>query len=79
MEIIERLPAGKAVVGAKEVVKSAASGKVKTIIVASNCPEPIMSKLAATGVAVRRFKGDQKALGTALGKPFSVSAAGFEE
>lgn len=78
VETITKLPDKKGIVGAKEIAKAAKSGKVKHIIVASNCPQPLIERVEGLGVKVDRFDGDQAMLGTKLGKPFSVSMVGFE-
>ena len=77
MDIISNLPAKQGVIGTREIVKSINSGKVKSVIVASNCPNSLVSKLPEN-VDVKRFEGDQHQLGIKLGKPFSVAMVGYE-
>ena len=80
MDKIEKLPAGQAVIGAKEVIKAAKAGKVKTIIVASNCPQPLIDKVEKETegkVEMKQFSGDQGDLGTRLGKPFAIAVVGY--
>ena len=76
MDIVSVLPAKQGVIGAREVVKSINSGKVKSVVVASNCPEKLVSRLA--NVDVKKFEGDQRQLGIKLGKPFPVAMVGYE-
>ncbi|MEM7813288.1 MAG: ribosomal L7Ae/L30e/S12e/Gadd45 family protein [Candidatus Aenigmatarchaeota archaeon] len=84
MKTIDHLPSG-GVIGAKEVQKGIKDGKIKRVIVAKNCPDWLVSKMAclsegqASGIALERFNGNARELGTALGKPFAVAVAGFEE
>ncbi len=80
MEILEKLPEHNAVIGTKEVIRAAKAGKVKLIVVASNCPDFLIEK--ATGsqlgsVKIKKFTGDQADLGTRLGKPFPVAMVGY--
>lgn len=75
METISKLPEKKAVIGAREIIKGINSGKIKEVIVASNCPEKLY---ASIGVTVKKFEGDEKDMATKLGKPFPVAMAGFE-
>ncbi|HLD83578.1 MAG TPA: ribosomal L7Ae/L30e/S12e/Gadd45 family protein [archaeon] len=76
METISKLPEKKAVIGTKEIVKGIAAGKIKEVIVASNCPEELVKKLGKA--QVRIFEGTERELATKLGKPFLVAMAGFE-
>lgn len=76
MDIVSTLPAKQGVIGAREIVKSINSGKVKSVIVASNCPQDLVARLPP--VDVKKFDGDQHQLGIKLGKPFSVSMVGYE-
>lgn len=78
MEVIEKLPAKKNIIGTKEISKGIRAGKVKTVIVANNCPEFLIKKIASEGVDVKMFSGDQGNLGTRLGKPFPVAMVGYE-
>ncbi len=79
METIEKLPSGKYVVGAKEVAKGIKAGQIKTVIFANNCPEFLVKRISGAGnVETHAFSGDQKMLGTHLGKPFPVALVGYE-
>ena len=78
MDTISALPAKQSVIGAREIVKSINSGKVKSVIIASNCPENLIAKLSA-GVDIKRFDGDEHQLGIKLGKPFPVAMVGYAE
>lgn len=77
MDIISKLPEKKGIIGTKEVVKAINTGKVKHVVVASNCPEFLIKKIQ--DVKLEKFEGDQKMLGTKLGYPFPVAMVGFSE
>lgn len=78
MQTISKLPEKKGVIGPREIIKAANAGKVKRVIAASNCPQFIIEKMPAN-VKVEIFDGDQKQLGTKLGKPFAVAIVGYPE
>ena len=63
------------VIGTREIIKNINSGAVSRVLVASNCPENIIKKFS--GVPVEKFNGDQRQLGTSVGKPFPVAAVGY--
>ncbi len=78
METISKLPEKKGIIGTKEVVKAINTGKVKHVVVASNCPDFLVKKIPE-GTKVEKFEGDQKFLGTKLGYPFPVAMVGYSE
>lgn len=66
---------GQTLFGVKEVKRSVADSSAKLIIVASNCPETALLKTNKfEDVKVYQFKGNGHDLGSAAGKPFSISA-----
>jgi len=78
-EKIDKLPEKKGIIGAKEIIKAIKAGNVKLVIVASNCPDFLINKIEQAGsVQIKQFSGNQKELGTRLGKPFIISMVGFE-
>jgi len=77
MNTVEKLPSAKGIIGVREIQKGATSGEVKRVIAASNCPEWLLKKIS--GVTIERFAGNERELGTALGKQFAVAMAGFTE
>ena len=81
MEIMStsRIPEKKGVVGAREIAKAAKEGKIRHIIIASNCPDFLVARLEGTGARIERFDGDEQQLATKLGKPFPIAMAGFED
>jgi len=79
MEIVSKLPQGKFILGTREIAKAIKSGSIKNVIVAKNCPDNLIEKIKAGGdIQIQSFAGDQKELGTALGKPFCVATVGYE-
>lgn len=75
---ISKLPAKKGVIGPREIAKAIDAGKVKTVIAAKNCPDYLIEKIKSKKVKVEVFEGDQKELGTKLGKPFHVAIVGYD-
>lgn len=67
----------KIIIGAKQTLKSLKAKSIKSVVLASNCPESIKkdveyySKL--TGIKSENFDGTARQLGTLCGKPFSIS------
>jgi large subunit ribosomal protein L30e len=59
--------------GLAETKKSMKSGEAKMVVVASNCPEKD-SLQGQPGHKFLAFDGDNVELGSACGKPFSISA-----
>lgn len=76
MEIVTKLPEKKAVIGAREIQKGIRAGKIGKVIVASNCPDFLAERVSAA--SIERFDGNQRELGTKLGKPFAVAMVGYE-
>lgn len=77
IKIITQLPAKKGIIGVREIAKAINAGKVKRVIIAGNCPDFLLNKIS--GAVIEKFDGNQKQLGTKLGKPFAVAMAGYEE
>lgn len=78
MDTITKLPEKKGVIGTREVGKAIAAGTVRHVVVAGNCPDHLLAKVSLGGVRIERFDGDQRQLGTKLGKPFAVALVGYE-
>ena len=78
METVSKLPAKKGIIGPREIVKAIDAGKVKSVIAARNCPAELIEKMKLKKVKVELFEGDQKELGTKLGKPFHVALVGYD-
>ncbi|RZN15010.1 MAG: 50S ribosomal protein L30e [Methanosarcinales archaeon] len=62
----------KVVIGAKQVIKNVDSGLAKIVVVASTCPPKLKSKINIDDLI--EYDGNGVELGTACGKPFSISA-----
>ena len=78
MESISILPKSKTTIGIKEINKAIKAGKVKSVVVAKNCPKELLEKLPQNA-QVKIFNGNESELGTKIGKPFPVSMVGYEE
>ncbi len=65
---------GQTVSGVKEARRAAEEKKAKLIITASNCPESEFKSKKFRGIPIYSFKGNNHDLGSAAGKPFSISA-----
>lgn len=65
---------GKVIFGFDQTLKALKSGKAKLIIVSSNCPDEHRSMIGEhKKVPLHRFSGTNIDLGSACGKPFSIS------
>jgi large subunit ribosomal protein L30e len=74
---------GKVFLGTKNTVENAKTGKVKLIIVAANCPKGTRRDIeyycGFSDVPLITYTGTSRDLGTACGKPFTVSALAVRE
>ncbi|MBI4895366.1 MAG: ribosomal L7Ae/L30e/S12e/Gadd45 family protein [Candidatus Aenigmarchaeota archaeon] len=64
------------VIGPREIKKAVKEGVVTNVLAAKNCPSNLIEDLKKEGVDVKMFHGDQKELGTHIGKPFAVAIVG---
>jgi large subunit ribosomal protein L30e len=65
---------GKVLFGFEQTMKAVKTGRAKLIITSSNCPEKQMTMIEKhKEVPSHRFDGTNIELGSACGKPFSVS------
>lgn len=78
MESISALPKGKTTIGIREISKAIMAGKVKSVVVAKNCPKELLERLPQN-TQVKIFNGNESELGTKVGKPFPVAMVGYEE
>lgn len=82
VEIKKALSENRIIIGSRVVLKKLKLGKLKLIVIASNCPENIKneieyySKLSNTRVEV--FDGTGRELGVFCGKPFPIAVIGIE-
>ena len=66
---------GKLLYGQRQAVDACAKGEAKCVILAANCPQDYVDNLVAKHpeVTIHRALVVNRDLGTASGKPFSVS------
>jgi len=68
----------KVILGSSRAIKYLKLGKVKTIVLANNCPETVRKDLEhytkLTGIKLEKFDGTAKQLGIFCGKPFSIAS-----
>lgn len=65
---------GKVLFGFDQTMKAVKAGKAKLIIVSSNCPDEHLTVIGKhKEVPSHRFSGTNLELGSACGKPFSIS------
>lgn len=77
MKIIEKLPPGSGVIGTREIQKAIKAGEVKRVVIAKNCPDWLAKRIE--NAQIEQFAGDERELGTALGKPFVIAMVGYKE
>ena len=72
---------GKAVFGFNSVIKSLKSGGLSAVVVSKNTPKEMSKKIeeSSSGVEIEVFDGNNTMLGTACGKPFSISVLGIKK
>lgn len=71
MVIKQAVDTGDVWFGAKRAEKAVKKKTAKMLVVASNCPD--FQWMKESEVKVHRYKGTSMDLGTACGKPFSIS------
>jgi len=72
--LIKAVKTGKVIIGANRTVGAAANGSAKMVVLASNCPEDIKTKVQETNVPVLEYEGTSVELGPVCGKPFTIAA-----
>jgi large subunit ribosomal protein L30e len=64
-------------IGSKQTMKGLKQKSIKSVVVASNCPEGMKKDLerlsAESSIRLEVFDGTAKQLGVLCGKPFSIS------
>jgi large subunit ribosomal protein L30e len=74
---------GKVSFGTNSAIQNAKTGKVKLIILASNCPkntrEDVEYYSKLSDVPIVTYKGSSTDLAAVCGKPFSISALSIRE
>ncbi|MFH0837111.1 MAG: ribosomal L7Ae/L30e/S12e/Gadd45 family protein [Candidatus Aenigmatarchaeota archaeon] len=64
------------IIGPREIKKAIKAGTVVSVMAANNCPKFLIKSIQKEGADVKTFAGDQKELGTHIGKPFPVALVG---
>ncbi|MBI5332702.1 MAG: hypothetical protein HZB65_03960 [Candidatus Aenigmarchaeota archaeon] len=64
------------IIGPREIKKAIKAGSVVSVMAAKNCPVKLIEDIKKEGIGVKPFDGDQKELGTRIGKPFPVALVG---
>jgi len=81
-EIKTALAENNVITGANSVKKMLALGKLKTIVLASNCPKTVRNDIIQyskiSSIRIEYFESTRKELGIFCGKPFSVSILGIQ-
>ncbi len=70
---------GKVVLGSNSTVEAGIGGQAKLIMYALDCPAEVRMQLETIDLPVYSYQGMGKDLGSACGKPFSVSALAIIE
>ncbi|MFQ6085840.1 MAG: 50S ribosomal protein L30e [Candidatus Bathyarchaeia archaeon] len=74
---------GKVVIGSNRIVKDTRLGKLKLIILSSDCPEDrgdeIRHLASLSMIPIYTFEGSSVHLGTVCGKLFRVAALGIKD
>ncbi len=74
---------GKVSFGTNSAVQNAQTGKVKLIILASNCPDAIRKEIEyyskLSNVPLINYKGTSLDLAAVCGRPFGISALSIRE
>lgn len=82
-EIKEALKAKKVIIGSNSVLRGLRVGGLKSVILASNCPQDKIMDLERysklSGTQVNKFEGNSLQLGEICGKPFNVLLVGVKK
>jgi len=81
--IVLAVKTGKILFGTKNVLKNAKTGKVRLVIVSTNCPQKFLRELEyhckLSQIPLTVYDGTAKDLGVLCGKPFAVSTLAIRE
>lgn len=71
------------VIGTRQVLKEVRTGKVGTIILASNCPKNLRADMThysgISGISINDFGLDSLRMGEFCGKPFNILMIGIKK
>lgn len=74
---------GKVLFGANSAIRGAKTGRVKLVILASNCPKNVKEDVEyycrLSDIPIMTYKGTSADLAALCGKPFLVSALSIRE
>jgi large subunit ribosomal protein L30e len=76
-ELSNAIKAKNIIIGNKQTIKSLKTKGVKSVVIATNCPERMKKDIEyyskVAGIKFEVFNGTAKQLGVLCGKPFSVA------
>jgi large subunit ribosomal protein L30e len=72
--LIKTIRTGSVIIGSNRTIDAAESAEAKMVVLATNCPGEVRTKIEATDVPVLNFKGTGAELGPVCGKPFPIAA-----
>jgi large subunit ribosomal protein L30e len=73
-QLLRALKTGSVVLGPVKTEKCISEGTARMIVVASNCPANLKTKIAKSkSLFIHTFEGSSSSLGNVCRKPFSVS------
>lgn len=82
-ELMEAEKAGKLVTGSRRVFKELRKGKLVSVLHASNCPQDVVNNIkqlpTISNIKIDGFKGNSRALGEALGRPYNILLVGIRK
>lgn len=82
-EIKGAISSKKILIGSKRVLKALKLGNLKTVIIASNCPEKIKKDILYTSklskIEMHNFKGNSAELSVVCKKPFKMAVIGIQK
>lgn len=74
----EKIKKNEVIVGLRETIKAAKTGKIDTIVYANNITDGIMDEFKALPVEKIAYEQDNEALSILCGKSFKVAVLGFK-
>ena len=81
-EIKDAIANKTAVIGKREVLKALKNGKIKEVILSSNCPDELVKDInhlaQISNTETKKYNGTSKELGVFCGKPFPIAIMGIK-
>jgi len=82
-ELLDAAEKGKLAIGTRSVLREIKRGKITAVLHAENCPAESLTNIkqmaTISNVNLESFKGNSRALGEALGKPFNIVLVGIRK